>query len=344
MQEEDIIRVKRSGDTFSEIILGRVRDHLPRRVEGRRAIVITDTQVYGHYRAEIDAYEHIVIGLGETIKTLDTVASIYSQLLEMGADRQCYIVGFGGGIVTDIAGFVASTYMRGLKFGFVATTLLAQVDASVGGKNGVNVDGYKNMAGTFNQPDFVICDLQTLRTLPDREFQAGLAEILKAGLICNPKLFRLLETYTFDDFRNDDRLLSTIVRESVLIKAHVVERDEREAGERKKLNLGHTFAHAIEKSTRDYLHGEAVALGLLYTARISCRLGLLAESDVRLLEGALERLKLPTVCSVDTPVLLKALQVDKKKEADSVYFIVLTSLGSCEIRKMKFSELAALAE
>ena len=342
--EEDIIRVKRSGNTFSEIILGRVEDHLSRLVSGRRVIVITDSHVYEYYRTVIDTYEHIVIGLGETIKTLDTVASIYSQLLSIGADRQCYIVGFGGGIVTDIAGFVASTYMRGLRFGFVATTLLAQVDASVGGKNGVNVDGYKNMAGTFNQPDFVICDLQTLHTLPDREFQAGLAEILKAGLICNPKLFRMMETYSYEDFRNDERLLATIVRESILIKAHIVERDERESGERKKLNLGHTFAHAIEKSTRAYLHGEAVALGLLYTARISCRLGLLESSDVELLEGALSRLKLPTSCSVSTPTLLRALHIDKKKEADSVYFIVLTSLGSCEIRKMKFSELETLAE
>ena len=244
----EVLEVKRSDGTVSKVVIGHVIADLDRYIpQGARVIVITDENVYKHYAILIDRYEKIVIGLGEKNKTHETLTQIYSQLLAMGADRETYIVGFGGGIVTDIAGFAASTYMRGLRFGFVATTLLAQVDASVGGKNGVNVDGYKNMVGTFNQPDFVLCDLSVLQTLPRRELQAGMAEVIKSGLIMDATLFELFERYDLDDFLNKDNLLLEAITGAVRVKKQIVDRDEKEQGDRKKLNLGHTFAHAIEK-------------------------------------------------------------------------------------------------
>ena len=308
---DEIINVKRSDGSFSRIILGNTEKHLETLLKGQRVIAITDTNVYKHYKHIIDSYEHIIIGLGEENKTLSSVSDIYDSLVALGADRKCYILGFGGGIVTDIAGFAASTYMRGIRFGFVASTLLAQVDASVGGKNGVNFEGYKNMVGTFNQPDFVICDTDLLKTLPEREIHAGLAEIIKAGLICDAGLFHLFETHSFSDFYQDKTLLNTVIKASIQIKAGVVEQDEREAGERRKLNLGHTFAHAIEKSSHAYLHGEAVAIGLCIAARISEKLGKLTHEETERIKKAVERMGLPTETDIDTETLFNALKIER---------------------------------
>ena len=339
---DEIINVKRSDGSFSRIILGNTEKHLETLLKGQRVIAITDTNVYKHYKHIIDTYEDIIIGLGEENKTLSSVSDIYDSLVALGADRKCYILGFGGGIVTDIAGFAASTYMRGIRFGFVASTLLAQVDASVGGKNGVNFEGYKNMVGTFNQPDFVICDTDLLKTLPEREIHAGLAEIIKAGLICDAGLFHLFETHSFSDFYQDKTLLNTVIKASIQIKAGVVEQDEREAGERRKLNLGHTFAHAIEKSSHAYLHGEAVAIGLCIAARISEKLGKLTHEETERIKKAVERMGLPTETDIDTETLFNALKIDKKKENDSVNFVLMNGIGNCIVKKLSFDELSRL--
>lgn len=335
----DIIKVKKGDNLFSEIIFSDVETVLSQRTASKRVVVITDSNVFDRYKSIIEKYEYIVIGLGEKIKKLETVESIYEKLISIAADRNTYIIGFGGGIVTDIAGFVASTYMRGVRFGFVATTLLSQVDASVGGKNGVNVGGYKNMAGVFNQPDFVICDVSLLDTLSDREFRAGLSEIIKAGLICNSKLFSVFEKYTFSDLRGDKTLLKAIIKESVQIKADIVERDERETSERKKLNLGHTFAHAIEKCSDKYLHGEAVAIGVCIAAEISYKMRLISSDDVKRIYEAIAFVELPVECDVPMKNLIEALKADKKRDSESISFILITSLGSCEIRKMTFKQL-----
>ena len=180
--------IKREGRTPSRIAIDDVRASLPGLLEGHDPIVITDENIESLYPELLSPYRRITIGRGEENKTLDTVTLIYRRLMDMGADRSSYLLGIGGGIVTDITGFVASTYMRGTGFGFVATTLLSQVDASVGGKNGVNVDGYKNMAGCFNQPDFVVCDPSMLRTLPEREIKGGIDYIPKARLTTKVQL------------------------------------------------------------------------------------------------------------------------------------------------------------
>lgn len=274
----------------SEIYIGPTSDILPGVLPGGRVVVVSDATIDRLYHPMLAPYDTVLIGLGESIKTLQTVESIYRRFIELGVDRSTFVLGIGGGIVTDVAGFAAATYMRGLDFGFVSTTLLGQVDASVGGKNGVNVDGYKNMAGTFSQPRFVICDPGMLRTLSDREFRAGLAEVVKAAIIADADLFARIEATTFDDLRSDTDLLTDAVSASIRVKADIVERDERESGDRRKLNLGHTLAHAIEKCTNRLNHGEAVAVGTALIADASVKLGVLTAEDRDRIAGVLKKL------------------------------------------------------
>ena len=330
----ETIAVRRTDGGESAVVVGggllaELSGYLP----GGRVIIITDSNVHRRHMGVIDRYERIIIGMGESHKTLITVERLYRELIGMRVDRDCFILGFGGGIVTDLAGFVASTYMRGLRFGFVSSTLLGQVDASIGGKNGVNVDGYKNMVGTFNQPEFVLCDTDLLRTLPDREFRAGLAEIVKAAVIADPQLFGLLESHIYEEIKDDQALLTDIITRAIHIKADIVERDEREAGERRKLNLGHTFAHALERTVDTYLHGEAVAVGMVMAAGMAVRAGALTQADGGRIKGLLEKLGLPVRTDIDRNRLLKAIRMDKKSEGDAIWFVMPTGIGSCEVRK-----------
>ena len=325
------------------IAVGDVLQMIDPLTAGKKAVVVTDPNLYGLYKSIIDRFPHIVIPTGEDHKTLETVACIERELLAMGADRSSYLVGFGGGIVTDITGFVASTYMRGIGFGFVATSLLAQVDASVGGKNGVNLDGYKNMVGTFNQPDFVLCDLGVLKTLPVRELRAGMSEILKCGLIKDKALFEIFEKESFEGIISERTLLAKVIEAAVNIKATVVEVDEKEAGERKLLNLGHTFGHAIEKSTSKYIHGEAVAIGMVIAARISARQGLISLQDFQRIENAIGLQGLPLEAEgVDKGTLIKAAHSDKKKAGDYMEMILLEGIGHGVVRKLPIAEFDSL--
>lgn len=336
---KETIEVKREGRTPSRVVVGNVLGDLGEYLPGRRIIVITDSNVHRRHMGLIDRYEKIIIGLGETNKTLLTIDRIYRELIEMNVDRECFILGFGGGIVTDVAGFAASTYMRGVPFGFIASTLLAQVDASVGGKNGVNVEGYKNMVGTFNQPDFVLCDTSLLKTLPEREFRAGLAEVIKAGIIADPVLFDLLEGSSFEGLFSDQKLLKQAVTAAVKVKASIVEQDERESGERRKLNLGHTFAHAIEKTTQNYNHGEAVAIGLSMICDAAVSMGVFAATDAARVKRVLAAMGLPTGSEIDPKRLFKALRLDKKRDSESIHIVLPTEIGKCEVRKISFDEL-----
>ena len=328
----------------SEIFIGPLADILSGVLPEGRVVVVSDSTIDRLYHSVLAQYDTVLIGLGESVKTMQTVEMIYRRFIELGVDRSTFVLAVGGGIVTDVAGFAASTYMRGVKFGFVSTTLLGQVDASVGGKNGVNVDGYKNMAGTFTQPQFVICDPALLRTLPEREFRAGLAEIVKAGLIADRELFGLFESHSLEEFRRDRALLGEAVMRAVKVKAHIVERDERESDERRKLNLGHTFAHAIEKCSRDFLHGEAVAIGTVMIARLSAHLGTATQDEADRVRRVFERMGLPIRTEIDFKRLVKALKHDKKKEADSVSFVLLRGIGDCEIRRFTFDEIDRLPD
>lgn len=335
------IKVPRSNNPIDSVVA--IGDTLPLLTEllrDKRVIIITDINVYDLYKSVIDLYPHVVMGSGEQNKTLDAVQGIYRQLMELRADRGSYLVGFGGGIVTDVTGFVASTYMRGVAgFGFVASTLLAQVDASVGGKNGVNLDGFKNIIGTFNQPDFVLCDSGLLASLPERELRAGLAEVLKCGLIRDRSILDLFESVSSSGEFTADELQRAVVA-SVELKAAVVTADEREMGERKLLNLGHTLAHAVEKCSDDYLHGEAVGVGLVAAARISRGLGLLSDQELERVYSLVAKVGLPTEMPAGVSIerLVEAALSDKKREAKHIDFIVMNGLSDAQIRRFDVDE------
>ena len=303
----------------SEIFIGPLADILSGVLPEGRVVVVSDSTIDRLYHSVLAQYDTVLIGLGESVKTMQTVEMIYRRFIELGVDRSTFVLAVGGGIVTDVAGFAASTYMRGVKFGFVSTTLLGQVDASVGGKNGVNVDGYKNMAGTFTQPQFVICDPALLRTLPEREFRAGLAEVVKAAIIADADLFGRIERTTFEALRTDTDLLSDAVSAAIRVKADIVERDERESGDRRKLNLGHTLAHAIEKASNRMNHGEAVAVGTALTA-----------------------LGFALTPPVEVKRLLKEVGKDKKNEDGMLRIVLPVGIGDCEVRPMTMDAFAAL--
>ncbi len=327
---------------ISRILTGERLKNLVNYLPETKVVIITDTNLSRYYKSQFPKNcEVIEIGLGEKHKTIDTLHFIFQKFVEFEVDRSSFIVGIGGGIVCDVTGFAASVFMRGLKFGFVSTTLLSQVDASVGGKNGVNFQGYKNMIGVFNQPEFVICDEELFSTLDEREFRAGFAEIVKAGAIKNAELFNYLENHTNHALKYDAEVLNKLVFESVQIKAAVVEADEKEKGERRKLNFGHTFAHAIEKQS-GMLHGEAVSIGMVLASELSVKSGMLSPDEKDRIIQLLERLHLPVSTDIDLQTLYKAMKQDKKREGDSIHLVLLEKIGHAVIKKITYTQLESL--
>jgi 3-dehydroquinate synthase len=319
--------------------MSNLSNHLPN--ADSPAIVITDENVARHYHQDFPPCERIVLESGEQIKTLDTVRQIYERLIELEADRSVFLIGIGGGIVCDITGFVASTYLRGVRFGYVPTTLLAQVDASVGGKTGVNFAGYKNMIGVFSQPEFVICDPRILMTLPTTDLAAGFAEIIKHAAIADAGYFAFLEKNTGNGLEMSLDILEEIIYDSVAIKAAIVTRDETEKGERRKLNFGHTFGHAVEKTT-GLAHGMAVSIGMMTAARLSAAKGMLTAKDVERLENLLKRFSLPTRLDFDADQVMDALARDKKRQGDHIHFVLLSAIGRAVVAPISLTELSAV--
>lgn len=328
----------KGGSGTSIIRVGERLSNLTSYIAPKRTVIITDTQVRQYYEKIFPPCPVITVGIGEKIKTLETVASILEQLIAYEADRSVFLLGIGGGIVCDITGFVASIYLRGVKFGFVASTLLAQVDASVGGKNGVNIKGYKNMAGVFNQPEFVICDPELLKTLPEKEIKCGFAEIVKHAAIADKAMFEFLEENYRGALALDTEIIEKSVYDSVRIKASVVNRDEKEKGERRKLNFGHTLGHAIEK-TAGIPHGEAVSAGMVAASELSVKKGLLSPSDAKRIKNLLANLGLPVEIPADKQKVMDALGKDKKREGDIVYFVLLKGIGNAVVEKISVKEL-----
>ncbi len=327
----------------STLLVGERLQRLEHYISGRPAVIITDHHLLELYGKDFPRYPVITIGCGETIKTLDTVSRIYQQLVDLEADRSTVIVGIGGGIVCDITGFVASTYMRGMSFGFVASTLLAQVDASVGGKNGVNFGGFKNMVGVFSQPEFVICDMNLLQSLSKRDLLCGFAEIVKHAVIADADMFVYLERQWPLALALDSDVIEKLVHDSVVIKSGVVNRDETEKGERRILNFGHTIGHAIEKTT-GVPHGEAVSIGMVAAATIANRCGLLSEIDAARIEALLSRMNLPTRLSGQREAILSAVRKDKKREGEEILFVLPEGIGKAVIRPLSLSRIGQLTD
>lgn len=325
-----------TGD--STVLIGESLRSLEQYIPSEKVVIITDTNVRRHYQKDFPSCEVIEIGNGEQVKNLDSVKKICLRLMDMEADRSSFIVGIGGGVVCDMAGFVASTYMRGIRFGFVSTTLLSQVDASVGGKNGVNLAGYKNMVGVFNQPEFVICDINLLKTLPEKELLSGFAEIVKHAAIGDPLLFSYLEQNYKKGLLLDTGVIKKLVSDSIVIKSSIINRDEREKGERRKLNFGHTFGHAIEK-TIGISHGEAVSAGMVIASELSREMGYLAPKEAKKIESLLKKLKLPVRFQIDPESVLDALRKDKKRSGSAINFVLLRAIGRAVVEKVSISTL-----
>jgi 3-dehydroquinate synthase len=283
---------------------------------------------------------------GEQHKTMATLERILDAALERGADRSSVIVALGGGVVGDVAGFAAHTLLRGVRLYMVPTTLLAQVDSSVGGKTGVNRPHGKNLVGAFHQPIGVIADIDTLATLPDREYKAGLAEVVKYGVILDGELFALLEREIARIMARDRILLCDVIARCIAIKAGVVERDEREGGLRRILNFGHTVGHAIEKSTgyERFLHGEAVAMGMVSAGRLSEKLGACPDGLARRIAALLGALGLETEIprDIDRRAIVDAVAFDKKAAGGEVTFVLAEEVGRCAQREIDRAVIATV--
>ena len=322
----------------SRILIGESLENVKKYLPHDRVIIITDENVSRLYKDEFPDFPVITIGAGEKIKTIDTVGEITDEFIRLGVDRGSFILGIGGGVVCDIAGFVASIYMRGLGFGYVSTTLLSQVDASVGGKTGVNFRGYKNMLGSFRQPEFVLCDADMLKTLPEQDYRSGFAEVVKYGVIKDRELFNYLSNH-HDEIKNREMaFLSKIVSDSIKIKAGVVRKDPTEQGYRRILNFGHTFGHAIE-SVFGLTHGESVSLGMIIASDISVKNGLLNKKETGYLKKLLSDLNLIDQTKYDYARLASAIDKDKKKNKDMIHFVCITSIGVAKIIPVAVEEL-----
>lgn len=321
-------------------LLGQLGEQCARLKLGRRCAIITDTNVGPRYAApaqsalEAAGFQPLVITVpaGETAKSLATVQRCYDQLAAARLERRSFIVALGGGVVGDLAGFVAATYLRGIAFVQAPTTLLAQVDSSVGGKVGVNLRAGKNLVGAFHQPRLVLCDLETLHTLPEREYRAGLAEVIKYGIIYDAVLFRRLERDLDRVLARDPKTLASVVARCCQIKADVVGQDETESGLRAILNFGHTIGHALEAISRygRFLHGEAISIGQVAAARLSAGLLGLSQKEVERVRDLFARAGLPTrirLNAAQEAALLAAMRLDKKVTGGEVKFVLARRLG-----------------
>lgn len=290
-------------------------------------------QVLSSFEANGIALSLLEVPDGEEFKSLPEAAALYEKLFPLGLDRRSPIVALGGGVIGDLAGFVAATFMRGLPLIQVPTSVVAQVDSSVGGKVGVNLPQAKNMVGAFYQPCLVLSDVSGLRTLPAREFRAGLAEVVKYGVIADKAFFEWLETNIPAILEGEERAVIHSVKTSCQIKATFVERDERDEGIRAALNFGHTVGHALEAATRysKLSHGEAVAIGMAAAARISYQMGLCAEHVALRLERLLERIGLPTKLPLAPEEIVKAMTYDKKVRKNLNNFVLTKDVGAVTV-------------
>lgn len=327
----------------STIIVDESIEEVTKYLPKKKLFIITDKNIEKHYAKVFPEAPFFSINPGEPSKQLGYIESIYRWLLENNADRNSFILGIGGGVVCDIAGFVASTYMRGVEFGFVSTSLLSQVDASVGGKNGVDLDGYKNIIGTFTQPRFVLCDTRLLKTLPHEELVNGFAEMVKHALISDIKLFEQLEHDCIALLNLNQPEISKHIAESIRVKASIVTADERESGIRKLLNFGHTWGHAVETLT-GISHGKAVSIGMEFACRLSMEKGLISNRDYLRIINLLQSFGLPTCMNIEPSRVFKTLVKDKKRNANSIDFVLLMGIGVPKIETMALEELKKFAE
>jgi len=335
------------ADRSYDILIGRnffphLGDHLSHLKSARRALIVTNPAVNKLYGKVLTEglenagleIEYVEIPEGETHKTLQDAQTVYDHLIDNQYDRNTLLVALGGGVIGDLTGFIAATFLRGVPYVQVPTTLLSQVDSSVGGKTAVNHPQGKNLISAFYQPRLVAIDLDTLTSLPPDEFRAGMAEIIKYGVIEDPRLFDFLEKNSQKILDQDTECLQHIIETSCAIKAKVVERDERESSYRMVLNFGHTIGHAVEALTgySRFKHGEAIAIGMVYAAKLSCQLGKCSAKVVQKIQALVEQYGLPSrLPEFSSKEYIESMYRDKKAHDRNIRFILVKDIGTVEI-------------
>lgn len=319
----------------TQIIQTKFTDYI-NTLDRTKIFIITDDEVFRYHKLSFEGLQVIVVPNGEANKNMDSVLSILSQLLSFGASRDAIIIGVGGGVITDMAGFVAAIFMRGVECQLFPTTILAMVDASIGGKNGVDLGTYKNIIGTIIQPSRIIYDFEFLKTLPNLHWINGFAEIIKHACILDKGLFELLEQHNLDYFKSNKEALRSLISRNIELKLAVVIQDEKENGLRKILNFGHTLGHAIEQPY-DLLHGAAIAIGMQFANKIAE--DLLQFGEGTRIANLLTQYQLPTDIQMDTDLVLRQLQADKKRIDDNISFILLPTIGKAVVKPISLVQL-----
>ncbi|MGX5819651.1 3-dehydroquinate synthase [Chitinophaga lutea] len=323
--------------------LGESLQNLGQYADKSRSILLMDENVDKHYADALPGWRKLVVPDGEDHKNMEVMGQIIDGLIELEADRKTMLIGIGGGMLTDITGFAASIYMRGIPFGFVPTTLLAQVDASIGGKNGVSHGMHKNMLGTIRQPEFILFDYSLPSTMPEGEWCNGFAEIIKYGCIYDAELFAYLEANKDKALAHDVSVLEFLVERSVAIKTKFVLEDEFESGVRRWLNFGHTLGHAVEK-LECIAHGQAVAIGMVAAAKISEKLTKLPSEQTNRLIRLINDYRLPVTMTSNKEEVFNIFRLDKKREKDHIHFVLLHEIGRATTQPVALEELKQILQ
>jgi len=318
--------------------------YLEKLVSKEKAVIITDDNIASIYAETFSGWKVIAIKAGEKNKQQSTVDKVIDELIKLQADRETFIIGIGGGVVTDIAGYAASVYMRGVKFAFIPTSILAMVDAAVGGKNGVDVGVYKNLVGVIRHPEFLLYDYSFLKTLPQEEWINGFAEIIKHACIKDEKLFELLENNSLETFQQTPATIAELIKRNVEIKYNVVANDEFETGERKLLNFGHTLGHAVE-NIYQLPHGSAVSIGMVAACKISEETNNFSAPDTERVIKLIKKYNLPVTLPFGerrSGAIWEVLLMDKKKSGDTMNFILLNKIGDAVVKSIPLLQLKEL--
>ena len=339
MRKETFVFSQKKVDYLFDASFSEIENYFPK----EKIIIITDGNVFAHHGDKFDGFKIIKTAAGEANKNQQTIDEIINQLLQLQADKQTCIVGVGGGVVTDMAGYVASIYKRGVKLALVPTSILAMVDAAIGGKNGIDVGLYKNMIGTVYQPDVILFDYDFLHTLPDAEWTNGFAEIIKHACIKDAALFSFLEDNKIENFKTDKTAIASLIEKNVSIKTSVVLNDEFETGERKVLNFGHTIGHAIE-NIYHLPHGHAVSIGMVAASAVSEKINNFSSDEKRQLIKLLFQYHLPVKMEIDTNKIWKVLLMDKKRDDANMSFVLLDKIGTAKIVSIPLLQLKILIE
>jgi len=313
--------------------------HLKDIVNPQSAIIVTDENVFNAHTKRFKNWKTIVIKSGEQYKNQATVDNLIMQLIDMGADRSSTLVGVGGGVITDITGYTASVYMRGIRFGFIPTSILSMVDASIGGKNGIDVGLYKNMVGIIRQPSFILHDMVFVNSLPQSEWENGFAEIIKHACIKDAAMFQQLEKNSLRNYQTRKKVMCELVKRNAILKTKVVQKDEFEKGDRKLLNFGHTLAHAIENMYA-FSHGQAVAIGMTYACHISEQLT--GFKQTKRVVALIEKYGLPTYTTFDKAKAFEILLKDKKKVSGSMNYVLLEKIGRGIVKPIAIEDLEVI--